>query len=67
MITSQKQLRALFWETFPEFEKIARKNKTLSKGQNSQICDCRCAFVDWVDSLGRDGQISQRLLDNATL
>jgi len=66
-MTNQKQIRASFWEAYPEYEATARKNGTLSKGQNSQNCDIRCAFVDYVDSLARDGQISEKLADRVTL
>ena len=67
MITNQKDLRASFWENHPELEQIARNRGTLSKGQNSQNCDTRCAFVDYVDSLERSGVISEKLADRATL
>lgn len=67
MITSQKQLRALFWETFPDLEETARKRGTLSKGQNSQNCDTRMAWVDFVDSMAKSGQISEKLAFRATL
>jgi len=66
-MTSQKQVRAAFWETHPYLEIAARKNGTFSKGQNSQNCDTRCAFVDFVDSLIRDNQISEKLADRVTL
>lgn len=67
MITSQKALRAHFWELHPELEAAARKRGTFSKGQNSQNCDTRMAWVDFVDSMARDGQISEKLAQNAVL
>lgn len=67
MITNQKQIRALFWKSFPHLESAARKRGTFSKGQNSQNCDTRCAFVDFVDSLARSGEISEKLANKVTL
>jgi hypothetical protein len=67
MITSQKQIREQFWAAYPELEEIARKRGTFSKGQNSQNCDTRCAFVDFVDSLAKSGEISWKLAQRATL
>ena len=67
MLTSQKQIRESFWAAHPKLEEIARKRGTFSKGQNSQNCDTRCAFVDFVDSLQKSGQISEKLADRACL
>jgi len=67
MITNQKDLRAAFWTTHESLEIKARKNKTFSKGQNSQICDIRYAWVDFVDYMAKDNQISQKLAHRATL
>lgn len=67
MITSQKRLRAAFWNQFPELEENARKRGTFSKGQNSQNCDTRYAWVDFVDSMAKNGQISEKLANRATL
>ena len=66
-ITSQKEVRALFWETFPRLAKQARANRTISKGQNAQCATIRCAFVEFVDSLERDGVISENLASKVTL
>ena len=59
-ITNQKQLREEFWETFPELER--RKGS-----QNDQPTDTRVTFVDWIDSLSRNGDISPKLAEQATL
>ncbi len=67
MITSQKQLRAAFWAAHPELEETARKRGTFSKGQNSQNCDTRMAWIDFVDCMARSGQISEKLSNRATL
>lgn len=58
-ITTQKQIRALFWETFPD---LSRK-----KIKGDYPTDTRCAFVDFVEVLCRDGQINDSLAQRATL
>lgn len=60
-ITNQKQLREEFWSTF-EGEVERRPGS-----QNVQAADTRMAFVDWVDSLERNGDISPELAQRATL
>ncbi len=62
-IKTEKQVRQLFWVSFPQYQKYYRDGKT----QNSYKTDIRCAFVDFVDSLNRDGQISDELAYNVTL
>ena len=59
MYTTQKQIRAAFKEQCAEY--------VTSKKQNDQTCGVRCAFVDYVDSLRRDGLISERLAARVTL
>lgn len=65
--TSQAQIRAAFWESHPEHDARARKRGTRSKSQNHQVCDCRMAFCDFLDSLARNGEISETLAQRATL
>ena len=60
MYTSQAQVRAAFWEANPD---VARNPCR----QNNQPTDTRCAFVDFVDSLARNGDISESLADRVTL
>jgi len=62
-MTTQEQVRASFWETFPN---LSRK-KIGPKEHRSYTTDTRCAFVDYVDRLHRDGQISDKLASNVTL
>jgi hypothetical protein len=59
-ITNQKDLRAEFWETFPE---LTRRPGP----QDKQVADTRMAFVDWIDMLAREGSISEALAQRATL
>jgi hypothetical protein len=59
-MTTQRQVRAAFWEAFPS---ASRK-----KGRDGDyLTDTRCAFVDYVDSLEKDGLISDALAHRVTL
>jgi hypothetical protein len=70
MMTNQAQIRAAFWQAFPE---LPRRRYRYSWNRNDKTAelvypiDTRCAFVDFVDSLQRNGQISEALADRATL
>lgn len=62
-MTTQKQIRAAFWESHPEASK-----KRLEYGQHSTFtCNTRCAFVDYIDNLARDGVITNALAAKVTL
>ncbi len=67
MLTNQKQIREQFWAAHPDFEFQAREAGILSKSQNYHCATVRCAFVDFVDSLQKSGQISEKLADRACL
>lgn len=62
-MTTQKQLRAYFWECNPSFGPLRRAKKK----QNDYPADVRMAFVDFVYHLQRDEIISQKLAEKATL
>jgi hypothetical protein len=63
--TTQKQLRAAFWEQFPQ---LSRKRITDYSGRGKMYCtNTRCAWVDWLDCLSKSGEISQELAERATL
>lgn len=62
-MTTQAQIRKSFWESFPQFKSHYRAKKR----QNDYNTDIRTTFVDYVDSLRRDGTISERLANNVTL
>ena len=62
-ITTQKQVRKLFWDNYPVFLPYYRTNKK----QNEYNCDVRTSFVDFVDSLRRDNLISEKLANTVTL
>ena len=72
-ITTQRQLRAAFWGggggggAHPDFDFQARQAGIRSKSQNHQCATVRCAWVDWIDGLQRNGEISQSLAQRATL
>lgn len=67
MYTNQREIRRAFWEAFPHLAKQAREAGILSKPQNQHCATVRCAFVDFLDGLHRDGLISDALADRATL
>lgn len=67
MMTNQKQVRAAFWEAHPSFDHQARDAGIRFKSQNHQCATVRCAFVDFVDSLARNGEISEALAERVTL
>ena len=66
-MTNQKQIRAAFWNAHPDFEFQAREAGIFSKPQNYHCATVRCAFVEFVDSLARNGEISEELAFRATL
>ena len=66
-MTNQKQIRAAFWNAHPDFEFQAREAGIFSKPQNYHCATVRCAFVEFVDSLARNGEISEELAFRVTL
>ncbi len=76
-LTTQYAVRAAFWESMPGhirpgFIACGRSEKTgrlvyRRRTQNEYPATVRCAFVDYVDSLSRDGVISSTLAHNVTL
>jgi len=64
-ITTQKELRAEFWAMFPT---LPRKQIKDDAGTGKMyLTDTRCAWVDWIDSLQKGGEISEALASRATL
>jgi len=69
-MTNQKQIRAAFWEAFPD---LPRRRYRYSPNRSDKTAplvypiDTRCAFVDFLDQLQRDGTISEALASRATL
>ena len=65
MITTQKQVRSVFWETHPE---LSRKKITHYSGTGKMYnTDTRCAFVDFISYLSDTDQISVSMADKVTL
>lgn len=66
-MTTQAQVRAAFWcdhENVPGITR--RKIKNYSGNGTMHNTDTRCAFVDYVDMLSRNGDISQALAERVT-
>jgi uncharacterized cupin superfamily protein len=60
--TTQEQVRRAFWEQHPG------ASREMVKGfERCYVCDTRCAFVDFVDCLARNGDISEALAHRVTL
>lgn len=68
--TNQKQIRAAFWESFPDLPRRRYRYSWNPADKTAELVfptDTRCAFVDYVDSLNRAGVISDSLANRATL
>lgn len=65
MITTQRELRRLFWQTFPNLPR--KKIPNYSGNGTMYRTDTRVTWCDWLDALDKDGTISQRLAETATL
>lgn len=63
--TTQKQIRAAFWQAHPHADR--RKITNYAGTGKMHTTDTRCAFVDFLDQLHRAGQISDALANRATL
>jgi hypothetical protein len=69
-MTNQKQIRAAFWEAFPDLPRRRYRYSPNRSDKTAQLVypiDTRCAFVDFLDQLQRDGAISEALAERATL
>ena len=69
-MTNQKQIRAAFWEAFPDLPRRRYRyipNRSDKTAELVYPIDTRCAFVDFLDQLQRDGTISEALAARATL
>ena len=62
-MTTQKQIRDAFWRDHPQFQPLRRSRKR----QNDYPADVRMAWVDYMDGVRRDRQISRKLAERATL
>jgi hypothetical protein len=66
-LTTQKQIRDIFWWSHPHYDEQARAAGIRSKRQNEHCAAMRCAFVDFVDMLNKNGDISDALAERVTL
>lgn len=62
-VKTQAQLRAAFWQGFPQDKAAYRRDKR----QNDYNATIRSRWVDFVDDMQKDGQISEALVCRATL
>lgn len=68
--TNQKQIRAAFWEAFPDLPRRRYRYSWNRSDKTAELVypvDTRCAFVDYLDHLSRSGQITEALANRATL
>jgi hypothetical protein len=63
--TTQIQVRKAFWFTIAC--DVRKPYKYWGKSQNDLPADVRMAFVDFVDRLARDGDITEGLAGRVTL
>ena len=69
-MNNQKQIRAAFWEAFPDLPRRRYRYSPTRSDKTAELVypiDTRCAFVDFLDQLQRDGTISEALANRATL
>ena len=69
-MTNHKQIRAAFWEAFPDLPRRRYRYSPNRSDKTAELVypiDTRCAFVDFLDQLQRDGIISEALANRATL
>ena len=64
-ITTQRELRRLFWEQHPDLQR--KKIANYSGNGRMYVTDTRCAWNDWKDTMSKDNQISQEMAQNAML
>jgi hypothetical protein len=60
---NQTAIRDAFWEGHPQFAPLRRSRKR----QNDYPADVRMAFIDFVDSLEKSGDLKEGLASRVTL
>ena len=58
-----EEIRKNFWDSHPEFDE--EYNPSLE--QNDYCADIRCAFVEHIDHLSKNGEITEEQAYNITL
>ena len=66
-MTTQKQVRDSFWDMLGEVAPSLAKQRRSRLRQNDYCTDIRVSFVDYVDSLQKQGEISESLAQIVTL
>lgn len=66
-ITTQKQIRSLFWKEYQDVEGISRKRYVNFGNEKHYNCTTRTAFTVFIDYLAREALISENLANRATL
>ncbi len=61
----EDEIRNGFWQIFPHLPD--KKIRDYSGNGYMYPTDTRCAFVDWIDMLSKNNEISDELADNITL
>lgn len=67
MLTTQKAVRAAFWEALQYHRELADYKRKSGYTQNQYPDDVRMAFCDFVDMLERNGDIGETLAQRVTL
>lgn len=66
MLTTQAQVRRAFWD-YTQYDEAEEKRQKRTRRDKDYRTDVRCAFVDYVNALRQDGQISEALAFKVTL
>jgi hypothetical protein len=69
-MTTQKAIRAAFWAAHPALIRRRHRYGWSASDKTAELVhhvDTRTAFVDYVDSLARNGAISDKLAQRVTL
>ncbi len=71
-MTTQKEVRKAFWNAwrdgqFQGMNVTPRKITNYSGNGKMHNTDTRCAFVDFVDSLSKNGELAEGLAERVTL
>jgi len=66
-MTTQKQIRASFWQSHPHLESHALKWGIKTAPYNRHNDETRMAFVHYLDHLEKSGEITGELAFRATL
>ncbi len=64
---TQTEVRQSFWDMLEDVSPNLASQRRTRKTQNDYCADIRCTFVDYVDNLRKDRQISEKLANRVTL